>query len=245
MIHSRLSRAGTADIHDLGCGTGAMARWLSPRLPCRQRWFLYDQDPVLLDIAEQSAYETRNRALVDVQVRRSDVTLLDDEHVRGADLVTASALLDVLTSAELERLIAVCATARCPMLLALNVNGRVELTPGDPMDPPVGDAFNAHQRRTIGSERLLGPRAITEATNALTSRGYEVLAWPSPWWLGPDQSAVAREWFTRWLTAACAQRPELVPPSAAYARRRTDQLAAGQLSVVVDHVDLLALPPSP
>ena len=244
MVQPRLRNAGTVQAHDLGCGTGSMARWLSARLRGPQRWFLYDHDPALLDVAEKAPYGALDGSYVDVRTRRTDVSLVDETQLSGADLVTASALLDVLTNAELQRLVSVCARARCPMLFALNANGRVELTPEDPLDSLINDAFNAHLRRSVGSERLLGSRAATEVTNALTGRGFEVLAWPSPWWLGPDQGPLAREWFTGWLNAACEQRPDLIPPSGAYARRRADQLAAGRLSVVVDHVDLLALPPA-
>ena len=35
-------------IHDLGCGTGAMGRWLAPLLPGPQRWVLHDRDADLL-----------------------------------------------------------------------------------------------------------------------------------------------------------------------------------------------------
>ena len=38
-------------IHDLGCGTGAMGRWLAPLLPGPQHWVLHDRDPDLLDVA--------------------------------------------------------------------------------------------------------------------------------------------------------------------------------------------------
>ncbi|MDN5934161.1 MAG: class I SAM-dependent methyltransferase, partial [Pseudonocardia sp.] len=40
-----------AVIHDLGCGTGSMLRWLAPRLPTPQHWVLHDRDTALLDRA--------------------------------------------------------------------------------------------------------------------------------------------------------------------------------------------------
>ena len=46
-----LPRSGLV-IHDLGCGTGAMGRWLAPRLPGPQRWTLHDRDSDLLDRVE-------------------------------------------------------------------------------------------------------------------------------------------------------------------------------------------------
>ena len=38
-------------IHDIGCGTGAMGRWLAPQLPGPQHWVLRDHDRDLLGIA--------------------------------------------------------------------------------------------------------------------------------------------------------------------------------------------------
>ena len=41
-------------IHDLGCGTGSMGRWLAPRLPGPQHWVLHDRDADLLDARRRS-----------------------------------------------------------------------------------------------------------------------------------------------------------------------------------------------
>ncbi|MDN5852684.1 MAG: class I SAM-dependent methyltransferase, partial [Actinomycetia bacterium] len=84
MVQSRLRQAGTARVHDLGCGTGSMARWLAARLGGPQRWFLYDQDPGLLDFAEKSSYVSRDNAPVEVRTRRADVALLDEAQLQGA-----------------------------------------------------------------------------------------------------------------------------------------------------------------
>ena len=46
------------------------------------------------------------------------------------------------------------------MLIALSVTGRVEITPAEPFDQSVTDAFNAHQRRTTSAGQLLGPDAV-------------------------------------------------------------------------------------
>jgi trans-aconitate methyltransferase len=46
-----LSSTGCLVIHDLGCGTGSMGRWLAPLLPGPQHWILHDRDEDLLDVA--------------------------------------------------------------------------------------------------------------------------------------------------------------------------------------------------
>jgi Methyltransferase domain len=212
-------------IHDLGCGTGAMGRWLAPRLSGQQHWVLHDRDPDLLDVAAIPG--------VSVETRRSDVTRLRPSDLAGATLITASAVLDMLTEDELVGVVGLC--AECPALLTLSVAGRVELTPADPLDRRIQDAFNAHQRR-----RTLGPDAFDVAVAELRRRGADVLVRPSPWRLAASELATA--WFNGWVAAACEQEPELAAEP--YTRRRLAQLHAGELAITVGHADVLALPQS-
>jgi hypothetical protein len=132
-------------------------------------------------------------------------------------------------------MVELCVGAGCPALLTLSVVGRVELTPSDPLDRRLRDAFNAHQRR-----KTVGPDAVALAVAELRRRGAEVLVRRSPWELDASQAELIAEWFAGWVGAACEQRPELAAHD--YIRRRLAQLKAGQLAVTVDHADLLALP---
>jgi Methyltransferase domain len=223
-----LATARRLMIHDLGGGSGAMGRWLAPRLPGPQHWVVHDRDADLLKLAV-AAPPTG----VTLEVRRSDITRLTPCDLGGADLIVSSALLDLLTADELARMLRAC-TAR-PMLLALTVIGRVTISPADPLDARIGAAFNAHQRRGA----LLGPEAVAAAIDEL--RG-EVLVRPSPWRLNGEHADLTTEWFGGWLAAACEQEPALAADAGAYRDRRLEQAAAGELAVTVDHADLLVLP---
>ena len=236
---------GELVVHDLGCGTGAMARWLAPRLPGPQRWVLHDRDAELLArVDETSAPVAGDGAQVAVETRQGDITRLDPAELADAGLVTASALLDMMTAEELGRFVDGCSRVGCPVLITLTVVGRVELTPADPLDAEVMAAFNAHQRRDTGSGRLLGPDAARAAREAFTERGRDVVVRPSPWRLGPEQSALMAEWLTGWLAAATEQRSDLADVAVRYARRRLAGAADGSLSVTVHHEDLLVRPPA-
>ena len=171
-----------------------------------------------------------------VEARRSDITRLAPGDLAGASLITASALLDLLTADELARMLGACAGR--PMLLALTVVGRVTLSPADPLDARMGAAFNAHQRRG----GLLGPDAVAAAVDELRGTGAEVLVRPSPWRLDAAHADLAAEWFGGWVAAACEQEPALAAEAGAYRDRRLAQAAAGELAVTVDHADLLVLP---
>jgi hypothetical protein len=214
---------GRLVIHDLGGGSGAMGRWLAPRLDGPQHWVVHDRDERLLGLAA-ARFETRC----------SDVTRLAPGDLAGASLVTASALLDLLTREELGRMLAAC--AGLPMLVALTVAGRVALTPAEPLDAQIGAAFDDHQRR--GGR--LGPDAVAAAVGQL--RGARCVVRPSPWRLDSEHAGLIAEWLRGWVAAACEQEPALGAEASAYEDRRLALLAAGELSVTVDHADLLVLP---
>jgi hypothetical protein len=227
-VARHLGAAEPLVIHDLGGGSGAMSRWLAPRLAGPQHWIVHDRDEDLLELAVAGA-----PVGVAVEARRSDITRLTTDDLAGASLVTASALLDLLTAAELRPMLRAC--AGLPLLVALTVVGRVRLSPAEPFDAPVQAAFNAHQRRS----GLLGPDAVATAVAELR---VDVLVRPSPWRLGSEHAALTAEWLAGWIAAACEQEPALAAEAGAYRDRRLAQASAGALGVTVDHADLLVLP---
>ena len=209
-------------IHDLVGGSGSMGRWLARRLAGPQHWVVHDRDERLLELAADTS-----------ETRRSDITRLAPGDLAGASAVTASALLDLLTREELERMLGAC--TGLPLLLALTVAGRVSLTPAEPLDARLGAAFDDHQRR----DGRLGPDAVA-AVDAVVAG--EVIVRPSPWEIDAAQAGLAAEWLRGWVGAACEQEPALAGEAGAYQDRRLAQAAAGGLRVTVDHADLLVLP---
>jgi hypothetical protein len=236
-LAERLARHLAADgrlvIHDLGGGSGAMGRWLAPRLTVPQHWVVHDRDPDLLELAVAGP---PGAPLVTVEARRSDVTRLTRDDLAGASLVTASALLDLLTAEELARMLRACGGR--PLLAALTVVGRVALSPADPLDAQLAAAFNEHQRR--GGR--LGPDAVAVAVDQLRGTGAEIVVRPSPWRLDAAHCDLIVEWLDGWVAAACEQEPALAAEASDYLARRLAQAAAGELAVSVDHADLLVLP---
>ena len=213
---------GRPVIHDLGCGTGSMGRWLAPRLPGPQHWVLYDRDADLL--APPSAIARRGRRRRGGHRRDAAA-----RHRRGCSpatwparrLVTASALLDMLTADELERCVAACAGAGCPVLLTLSVVGRVELDAGR----PAGRAHRCRLQRPPAPRDGGRPAArartrSTAAAEAFGRLGAEVARPAEPVAARRRAGALAAEWLTGWVGAACEQDPGWPPRPADYARRR-------------------------
>ncbi len=217
-----------AVIRDLGCGTGSLGRWLAPLLPVPQHWVLMDRDPELL------AHAAANLpAGVTAETRQGDVTGLSGADLAGTSLVACSALLDLLTEAEVEALAVACAAHGTPALFTLSVIGRVSLDPADPLDEEIAAAFDAHQRRSVGGRRLLGPDATDAVVNAFRARGATVTVRDSPWRLPPGDP-LGEQWLRGWVGAAVEQRPDL---------RIGDYLDARTgkgFAATVGHTDLLA-----
>jgi hypothetical protein len=220
-----------------------MGRWLAPLLTGPQRWILHDRDADLLALAgADSPGPAADRGAVAVETRLSDITQLGRDDLAGATLITASALLDLLTRDELGALIRSCVGAGCPALLTLSVTGRAHLTPADQLDARVAAAFDAHQRRMTPRGRLLGPDAVDAAVEGFRGLGAEVIVRPSPWRLGAPEAGLAVEWLSGWVGAACEQEAGLAADAELYRRRRLREARAGRLAVTVGHADLLVLP---
>lgn len=234
---------GSTVVHDLGCGSGSMGRWLAPHLAGPQQWVLHDRDADLLRVAADDPPRSADGSRVTVETRCDDLTRLAPDDLAGATMVTASALLDMLSAPELARFARSCVAAAVPALVTLSVTGRVRLTPGDPLDPTLGAAFNRHQRRTLAGRTLLGPVAARAAVEAFGELGARVEVRPSPWRLAPHDGPLILEWLAGWVGAAVEQCPELRAAGADYLRRRRDEVKRGVLHVTVEHLDLLALPP--
>jgi SAM-dependent methyltransferase len=216
-------------IIDLGAGTGANLRYLAPRLGGAQEWLAVDRDPRLLAaLAAPPGVAVQTRVL---DLARS----LDTLPFGDCDLVTASALLDLVSAPWLERLAVRCAAAGADALFALTYDGRIEWTPADADDDLVRSALNRHQTRDKGFGPALGPSAASEAVAAFAARGYEIRSCASDWALGPESAALQAALVRGWTAAVTEIASGGVV--AEWGNRRLARIAAGDSRLRVGHVD--------
>jgi hypothetical protein len=224
---------GVLEIIDLGAGTGANQKWLAPRLPFQQRWIHLDHDPVI----SRSLPQPGDTMIIDSSVETLG-RLLAEGSVDHR-LVTCSALLDVLTTAQLDAVCEAVIDHQVPALFSLSVTGAQSVSPVDPHDQRLLDAFNDHQRRAGRA----GPEAITLAGAALRAGGFTVSSAETPWQLSaPGDSAFVSQLLQERLDAAVAQDPGLSVLAKAWFELRRAQLELGVLQIEVGHRDILALP---
>ena len=223
---------------DLACGTGSTFRALTWRFPPHQNWRLVDNDVGLLARAAAVARaETVTIAAVPRDLSRDLEAVLDGP----LDLVTTSALLDLVSAAWLDRLATEIAARKIPLYAALSYDGRIEITPADTSDAAIIAAVNAHQRTNKGFGPALGPAAAEFAISRFKSLGYSVVHGTSDWVIGPQDRDMQMEIFAGWASAARETGVSLAD-TAAWLTRRRDSVTAGRSSIRVGHVDIFAAP---
>jgi len=234
---------GPIVVHDLGSGTGSMMRWLAPLLPGPQTWILHDWNADLIERAVDGAHPSdRVNATISVHSQTGNLADLRPTDLAGASLVTASALLDVLTSGETHAIVDACVGSRCPALLSLSVTGEARLNPRDELDAALERAFNAHQLREADNRQQLGRYGAPIARGLFTQAGWQVRQNTTEWRLDHRRPRLLREWFDGWVDAAVEQDPGLQANAECYRGLRTSQIERGELAAHVRHLDLLAWP---
>jgi len=221
-------------ILDLGSGTGSNVRYLSSRLPHRQAWRLVDHDADLLaraDAPPSAAFECHV----------ADLRQLDPAFFAECDLVTASALFDLVSEQWLCEFVRQCRRSRSAVLAALNYDGRIECSPRDPDDELVCALVNRHQRTDKGFGPALGPTSGARAEAVLRGAGYDVLRRRSDWILESPQSELQRQLIAGWASASIELAPSDADRVRSWQLRRFAHLDAGRSRIIVGHDDVGAV----
>ena len=188
-VAGALADHSSVSITDLACGTGSTLRALSPRIKARQNWRLTDNDLSLLARTPQSSPPNLHVMTMPVDLNRDLEAALDGP----ADLVTTSALLDLVSDEWLERLAVEAAARRLPVYAALSYDGRIEMTPTDATDSAIVEAVNRHQRTDKGFGPALGPSAAAVAIAQFRALGYSIVQGRSDWTIGTGDREIQQE----------------------------------------------------
>jgi hypothetical protein len=250
-----------APVHvlDLCTGTGSNLRYLMERLPARQRWLVIDRDPILLaEVSERLSSWAKQRGIrlltdatgshlrgerlkCDVETRLLNLDVLDASIFEGRHLVTASALLDLVSDQWLRLLARRCRAAGASALFTITYSGGSSCDPVEPEDDVVRDLFNRHQKTDKGlGGPAAGPDAWAAAEGIFAEAGYLVEGAPSNWTLEPSDRDFQRRLIEGWAQAATEVAPERASAIADWLRRRLGHVTAGRSRIVVTHRDMAA-----
>lgn len=217
-------------IVDLGAGSGNNRRHLAPRLAAPQAWTLVDADAALLAMARKSEPTVATRQL-------DLATELDMALPDGTDLVTASALIDLVSEAWLARLVARVRALGAALLVVLTYDGRTTWNPAEPFDSRLLELVNRHQRTDKGFGPALGPDAVPTLIRLVGDR-LSVSA--SDWDIGPDDTTMRTALVDGWAKAAS----EIAPDAAQAIAGWHDRSLGRRARITVGHVDQLVIPPA-
>jgi hypothetical protein len=254
---------GTADpvrVLDLATGTGSNLRYLANRFMGNQRWLVIDRSATLLEelpartaswgsrlgyevTTDANGFVIRGGELqCHVEPRQLNLETLDAAEVfADRHLVTASALLDLVSERWLRALASRCRAVRAAALFTITYNGRSSCSPAEPEDQMVLDLFNRHQRTDKGLGGVAaGPDAVACAERCFSEAGYVVRTEPSDWDLGSGQPELQRQLIEGWAGAAAEISPTDASTIARWRLRRLQHVDAGRSRVLVGHYDLAA-----
>lgn len=236
------SASGGIDVVDIGAGSGANLRYVAPVIEGAQRWLLVDNDAALLVAATQ---QLQSWGTPDCQVQTLTLDLatqLARLPLPAHCLLTASALLDLVSGAWLRELMRRAAAAGAFVWFALTYDGRIECCPSEPEDAEVRGLVNRHQLRDKGFGAALGPGAAQRVEQLLTALGYQVHSGRSDWHITPDKLELQQSLVEGWCLAATQIEPHRAAMLRSWLARRRVHIAAGRSELRVGHVDIVGLP---
>ncbi|MEM9802055.1 MAG: class I SAM-dependent methyltransferase [Planctomycetota bacterium] len=235
----------TLRVVDLGSGSGNNAVHLAPRLAAlgarRQEWTLVDDDEALLERAVERVASLDLPADASLDASTSALDLANDAvPLEGADLATASALLDLASKDWIDRFVASLTGANVPaVLVALSVDGRVAWSPPDPFDGAAADLFHADMRRDKGLGIALADEAPKHFAAALERAGYRVERADSAWRLGASDRDLQRRYLDD-VANVVIERGARADVEA-WRHGRSAAIEGGTSRLLVGHVDLLGV----
>ena len=224
---------------DLGAGTGSNLRCIAPALGGEQEWILAELDPSLIATGQARLAATR----VGWRYRQLDLARdLEQLADRQVDLITASALIDLVGEPWLRRLVAWRASADAALHIVLTYDGRTTWEPADAGDDEVTERVNRHQHGDKGFGAALGGRAVPALRTLLADARGELLVEASDWDLSEDDRPLQAAMVDGYAKAATQIDSAQEAADMAWAIRRHRHIAAGRSRLRVGHLDLLFLP---
>ncbi|SON57614.1 hypothetical protein HDIA_4073 [Hartmannibacter diazotrophicus] len=219
-----------AIVVDLGGGTGSTLRAM-PDLGRSVNWRLVDHDSELLAAATGRHPK--------IETFELDLRAVDRLPMNGARLVTASALVDLVSADWLDAMSNAVAKARTGLYASLSYDGYMAFSPYHAHDLTITSAFNQHQRSDKGFGPALGPDATLFLRTCLELKGYKVETARSDWRLDGRLADLCEE-LVKGIAGAAVEAGFEEREAVNWLDFRMTAIPTGE--IVIGHLDLLGLP---
>lgn len=242
----------TLKVCDLGAGTGASVRALAHLLPAHQQWTLVDHDAENLKHALENlaawgdASKTKNNVIdlehhdqrITAEIFECDLTSDTTFWRSDTELVTASALLDLVSPDWIARTVKAASENHVSILATLNFDGQLQTNPVHPFDERVFNAFRKHQRTDKGFGSAAGPDASAFLKKALVQVDYTVVCGDSPWRMTTNTQKLMHETLNGMAIAAT----EIGTLSSNEIREWLSDRLSNTKTLTIGHQDIFAVP---
>ena len=242
---------------DLGCGSGSNLRATALLLPDVQAWTLVDYDPALLEAAANSLKlwadvaepETGGLLLskgtkrISVRFMQADLNHeLDQALGIAPDLVTASALFDLISANWISGFARRVANLKAAFYTVLTYDGKDAFFPPHPLDPVVIAAFAKHQESDKGFGPAAGPQGANALATAFRTVNYQVKESESPWHIGHENAALATQLLNGIAAAVSETNAADRKALNSWLEFRQSQLNSRSALLLTGHRDTFAIP---
>lgn len=259
-----LSGELSGPVLDVGCGTGAMFRYICNALPMLAGTLVgAELSGECVRAAQASAEQLQQPAgpgrappaARSIRFRRADFLNGELRDLARVGVVTAKSFCDMVPLPQLLNELDVLLRPGGWFYAPINYNGKTTFAP-EALDPGFERALlrtydRSMDERTRAGEPVGGSESGVRLIGALRSHGYEtVYTGPSDWCVSPTESgyAGAEELATRAMLETIhgegRKHPDLrAEPLDRWFASRLSQLERGELSMVIHQLDVLARKP--
>lgn len=256
-VHEALGHKDVVRVLDLGSGTGSNLRATAPLLGPQQEWTLVDYDAGLLEAAARvlTGWADEAKAIGDdlvlvkgdrqigVKFRVVDLNRELETVLAGKpDLVTASALFDLISESWMARFVAALKASGASFYTVLTYNGEDRFAPEHPFDFGIIRAFGMHQGGDKGFGPAAGPKAAETLARLLRDAGFAVETGDSPWVLTAGDAPLVKELFKGMATAVGETGLMAEKGLADWLHYRLGMASHDDARLLTGHTDIFARP---
>ncbi len=241
-------------ILDIGSGTGASCIYFMEKITANQVWTLVELNPELAKASAEriAAYAVENgyivqqgaqqlflqkkQKFVTVHIRQESFLQMDSRLDWGSiDLLTATAVFDLLSKELFAKFIEPIITYRIPLLGTINYE-RMSFLPTDSLSEKYADLYTQHMVRPQAFGHAMGGNCIREITSLFRQNGLSFVSGESNWRI-PPEDATMRHYLLDYMADAIPELLQTTDELATFTEWLANKRQQKNLTIIVEHRD--------
>ena len=246
---------------DVGAGTGSNCLYFISKLSQHQKWFLIEQNTDLKkatirrlkDYASYHKYsfdQQQDHIKIKAPKKNIEVTIINDSllnmetcvDVSKVDIVTANAVFDLFSEAQLIQLVNIISKHQLTFYHTLSYQGMF-FEPDDPFDKIFIDTYNEHMERPQAFGKALGTKANACLLTLFEAQPCTITTATSTWQIEPNDLKM-HYYLLNFMENALGEMN--LPPAKQqnfekWVQRKKELIITAQQRLKVEHLDVLVI----